>query len=750
MIQRRLIYDIATKIRRPETNIMRNHLATAWSKLKISPWYAMVLVAVGLAFVLELLVCNHYYFGFSADDYQRYEVNLPWQQHINRNAVIVAPENAALTLNSLNFHVSNVYVETWAPNPHKVAARIVMTDNYQSYAPYPVTKFELVPGGTQQARLIRVWDKGIAQTLTLAFDPQDIAGGIAITKLVLNEQPSLEFSWIRWALMSLVLSAALLTLRFRFYQERYDASKRLHRALNYGVLALVVLMSLVIFHVTNPRNTQPFGFDFLGPGVMILTDNSHSLLRPMPTNEEELANSDAYVQLLDAFLKGQLHLDFTPDPRLDQLTNVYDQSERAQYPDLRYLYDRPYYQGKIYVAFGIAPLFMIYAPIYFLTGMAPSLALAALIGALLDLVAVFAAMNLLVKYFELKPNALLFYLSELASLCALHIFSMQVYPSHYLMVYFTLIFWVAIIVSCVAALYHDQLSPRKAHVLWSLVGLGVVMVVISRPQVLLLVLAFTAPFCWGYLRAHLEHKRALIINAICALVPVSLGAVLVMFYNYARFDSIFEFGYNYQISGRDVRGEGLSFSFDIIKSWWWYFIVEPLNYLKNFPFVSYPYLNNGDDGGYRYVVNRVSVLAVPYFWALLLLVRHCISTKRLAPELSLPERFAVHQNWALFLGVAAMLLVSYVVYIKFGIGFRYQVDMLSVLVFVAFLLIVEHLHYSANKFQQIIYCVALYCLVKTIAIGFCLPFSNFEETLSAMNPDVYVGLKEIFDPLGFK
>lgn len=147
-----------------------------------------------------------------------------------------------------------------------------------------------------------------------------------------------------------------------------------------------------------------------------------------------------------------------------------------------------------------------------------------------------------------------------------------------------------------------------------------------------------------------------------------------MWYNYARFDSIFEFGYNYQVTGRDVRGEELSFSFDIIKSWWWYFIVEPLNYLKNFPFVSYPYLNNGDDGGYRYVVNRVSVLAVPYFWAFLLLVRHCISTKRLAPELSLPERFAVHQNWGLFLGVAAMLLVSYVVYIKFGIGLRYQVD----------------------------------------------------------------------------
>ena len=155
---------------------MKDQLTRAVQRVTALPWYTMVLMAVGLAFVLELLVCNHYYFGFSADDYQRHEVNLPWQQHINRNALIVAPENAALTLNSLNFHVSNVYVETWAPNKHKVAARIVMTDNYQSYSPYPVTKFELVPGGSQQARLVRVWDKGVAQTLTLAFDPQDIAG----------------------------------------------------------------------------------------------------------------------------------------------------------------------------------------------------------------------------------------------------------------------------------------------------------------------------------------------------------------------------------------------------------------------------------------------------------------------------------------------------------------------------------------------------------------------------------------------
>ena len=505
-------------------------------------WYATVICALIVALLVELFVFNSYYFTFSSSTYQRYEVTVPWQQHLNRNAVVVSPEHASLTVNGFNLHISNVYVETWSPVKHKVTARLALTDNYQQYYPYPVTKFEIVPGGSQNAHLIKVWDKGIAQSLVLSFEPKDIAGGIAITKLVINESPSLNFSLIRFILLGVVLSALSLTLRFKFYQVTYDPQSKLHQGLNYCCLAVVLLMSTVVFYLNNPYNTQPFGFDFHGEGVMILTDANHTMLRAMPNTEEELANSDAMVQILDSFRRGQFHLEFTPDPRLAHMANPYDQSERAQYKDLYYLYDRPYYQGKQYVAFGIAPVLMIYAPIYLLTGMVPSLALAAFIGTILCVIAVHTAFNVIMRSFQLRPNAIIFYLAQIAGIFSLQLFSLQVYPSHYLMVYFTAIFWVAVMIMCTLTLYYDQCGSMKKNMLLVAFGLGVVMVVLSRPLILLLVLAFTAPFLLGYIKAHLTQRTVLIKSALCAFVPISLGATFTMWYNYARFDSIFEFG----------------------------------------------------------------------------------------------------------------------------------------------------------------------------------------------------------------
>lgn len=730
---------------------MKDKVTKLVSTLQNLSWYATIILAIVVALIVELFIFNSYYFTFSTSDYQRYEVEVPWQEHLNRKAVVVSPEHASLTVNGFNLHISNVYVETWSPVKRKVAARLALTDNYQQYYPYPVTKFELVPGGEQSTHLIKVWDKGIAQSLVLSFDSKDIAGGIAITKLVINENPSLNFSLIRFILLCSVLSALFLTLRFKFYQFDYDPQSKLHRSLNYCCLAVVLLMSTVVFYLNNPYNTQPFGFDFHGEGVMILTDANHSMLRAMPNTEAELANSDAMVQILDSFRRGQFHLEFTPDARLAHMANPYDQSERAQYKDLYYLYDRPYYQGKQYVAFGIAPVLMIYAPIYLLTGMAPSLALAAFIGTILCVIAVHATFNVIVRSLQLRPNALIFYLAQIAGIFSLQLFSLQVYPSHYLMVYFTAIFWVAVMIMCALTIYHDQCSTMKKNLLLIAFGLGVVMVVLSRPLILLLVLAFSAPFLLGYIKAHLTQRVELLKSALCAVVPISLGAAFTMWYNYARFDSIFEFGYNYQISARDVRGEGIEFSFSILKSWFWYYIVEPLNYLKNFPFVEYPSLNNGDDGGYRYVVNRISLFAIPYYLSLLLFIRHIVANHKLAPELSIAETLVKRHNWSTGLALACAALVGYVIYIKFGIGFRYQSDLLSVLVYVAFILIALHINYSnSNKYQLMFYCMAVYVLCSSILIGFGLTFCDFEGSFSALNPDAYVAMKQIFDPFGFK
>ena len=114
------------------------------------------------------------------------------------------------------------------------------------------------------------------------------------------------------------------------------------------------------------------------------------------------------------------------------------------------------------------------------------------------------------------------------------------------------------------------------------------------------------------------------------------------------------------------------------------------------------------------------------------------------------ENFLKRFNWSTFLVLALVLVLSYVVYIKFGIGYRYQTDNLSVLLFLTFMLLLMHVKYEQSKGAIVIYWVSVFLLLKTIAICFLLTFSNFEGSFAAMNPDAYVSMQRIFDPLGFK
>ena len=78
-----------------------------------------------------------------------------------------------------------------------------------------------------------------------------------------------------------------------------------------------------------------------------------------------ISSYDPYIQQFDAFMKGQLHLDWQPDEKLLVLENPYDISARQ---DIDYLWDRAFYNGKYYSYFGITPIVTIIYPFYFISG----------------------------------------------------------------------------------------------------------------------------------------------------------------------------------------------------------------------------------------------------------------------------------------------------------------------------------------------------------------------------------------------
>lgn len=725
-------------------------------RLMTLPCFVYLLIALAAALVIELFVFNSSFFSFDADSHPRREISLPFNQALGKNAAVLDQEHTALSVSDLNLPAATVYIEAYQTYKRLVKARLSIADASHQNLLVPVTELKLVPGGEHNSALGRIWERGNLTALQISFSPEDLRGGLAVTRLIINEPPALNFSLLRTLVMTLGLGGLLLILRLKLYKLTFNPDNWRHRAANYAVLSAALGMSIFVFALNNPRVTEPFGFDYLGEGVMVVTDSRHELLKDLPQTPEEFANCDAHVQQLDAFLKGQLNFDFPTDPRLLQISNVYDQSIRGQIPDLYYLYDRCFYHGKYYSYFGLAPIITIYAPIYLLTGKVPSLALAAFIASIYAVLALFAAFNCLRRSFKLKPNLLTYLTAELGGIFALIIYSMQMWPNHYMMVCVTSIASLAAAAACACLLTVKGISLLKQRLLLTGLGLAVVMVVMSRPLNLVYALLFTGPLLFFYIRSQLDElktaqhsgRTCLLKSLACAAVPLGIGAVFEMWYNYTRFDSIFEFGVNYMITGQDPHADSLAWSWPVFKNAVYFFIFEPLTYLKDFPFVQLSADNYTNLGNYRYVVHRISLFAMPIFWGICLYPLWCGSKNKL----NLPpaeKRLWDMQRLSFGLVLLALPVMVYLCYCAAGVQYRYLSDHSTVTVLIAFVLVISSTQQAPSREGAPYYLLTMFLLVKTIVIGFLLPISDSDGKFAPLNPDAFAGLARLFDPLAF-
>ena len=145
------------------------------------------------------------------------------------------------------------------------------------------------------------------------------------------------------------------------HREEFNWDSRLQRAVFAFAMALLIL------------------FSFFLCTVSIEKEWLHEY--PLKGSVDDYG---CYPQMFDAFQKGQLNIDTDYDLSiLEKLENPYDTAERREATGEKYgvIWDRAFYDGKLYSYFGIAPVIFLYYPAYFLTGHVLSDALAAAVGA---------------------------------------------------------------------------------------------------------------------------------------------------------------------------------------------------------------------------------------------------------------------------------------------------------------------------------------------------------------------------------
>lgn len=402
---------------------------------------------------------------------------------------------------------------------------------------------------------------------------------ITIRGIRVLSKPVYAFSDIRFFIL-LSFALILIAIRvYRFYEVTYDSRKNSH------IIAVSAMMLLVIFT----------GYFFTVPN-QIVRDYS----------PETDYSDDPYAETLKALMKGNTYLDVKADPELETLDNVYDDSERAE-AGVDFLWDYTYYKGHYYCYFGVAPVITFYYPYCKVTGCVPTQAMANNFFMIMGLMFMCLTILAAVKLLKLKPNLLLLLLLMPTAAATVGIWFTGNCIDRYTLPSVTGLCYIMLCLSAGMTALNTK-NKKLKPLLLLISGTALALCVASRPTISLCA-AVLVPYFWRVLLDKKEKLPWRLSLAASFVVPLIIGAVLIMKYNAARFDSPFQFGAIYQLTVSNAGANKLSLARipDAIV----HYFIHPPRLRTSFPFIETApvYLDNYT--AYTYISSGCGILMFP-------------------------------------------------------------------------------------------------------------------------------------------
>lgn len=267
-----------------------------------------------------------------------------------------------------------------------------------------------------------------------------------------------------------------------------------------------------------------------------------------------------YHQLAVSLSQGKVSIDAGNEnmrAALDAMENPYDSRLRMQtVPDVGNVWDTCYYQGEFYVYFGIVPVLLFYLPCYLLFQTAFPTWLGVFIASVGVLGGFFYLVNQIRrKWFPESPYMYCLLLSVIGG-NSLNMFCALLHADFYylpiLMALCFVLWGIGLILSAA-----ESWNQGK-HVKWKIAAGSLCMALTAgcRPQFLVgsvLIIPVLWPLFWK------DRKSRETLSRLMALVlPYIIVAAGLMFYNYIRFGSVFDFGANYNLTTNDMTRRGMN------------------------------------------------------------------------------------------------------------------------------------------------------------------------------------------------
>ena len=293
--------------------------------------------------------------------------------------------------------------------------------------------------------------------------------------------------------------------------------------------------------------------------------------------------------LVDAILEGKVSIGIEPSEELKNLENPYDPNQRVE---VEHSFDTAYYNGQYYVYFGIVPAILIFVPFKLLTGFYLPTNIGTFLFVCLSMVAsTILIIQIYKRWFKKIPFNLLFLFIIAGLISGLYVWNtwrMWIYELALMSGYF----FVQLGLICMFKATNDKEKVNLKYLFFTCLSMA--LAVGCRPT-LVLASALLLPFLYKIVKQAYKDK-SLKKTLLFIIVPYMIVAIPLMIYNYARFESVFEFGAKYQLTIVDVTN--LSERYKDIPKGMYQYLLEPPHLKEEYPYIYTDYSTEGHTANY--------------------------------------------------------------------------------------------------------------------------------------------------------
>ncbi len=490
--------------------------------------------------------------------------------------VVTDDKEKSFEILNINKEIDNIYIDianvkTKSYQNKKTVVKLSATDEANALY-YDLPERDIVRD-VEKSKYISLNLSGESEKLKVKINAGE-NNRFVIESMKINAKYPMFFSFARLAVVFLIMLAVYIVRPNSPFYSHILNLKSKKQKLVLGIIIATHIFGFIGVSLCNPN--------------FVFTKYEHHL---------------QYQRLTDAILDGHVYLDQEPSEALKSMENPYDNELRKQVlkeAGEKFLWDRAYYNGKYYVYFGIVPVLTFYLPFKALTGFDFPTFAGIVITACIMIFSVLGLVSQIIKRWFKNVPFITYVLLSFFFIDSCGIMYILKRPDFYslpiiMAIMFSisgLYFWLSSFKYTKTENDNDEVvgmiskTKFKGFINWRLCAGSLCMALVAgcRPQILMGSFLAIPLFYNIVFKERMLFSKKSIKSTLAFVLPYVIIAAGVMYYNYIRFDSVFDFGANYNLTTNDMTSRGIVLGRTTLGIFTYLF--QPPAYSPRFPFIS--------------------------------------------------------------------------------------------------------------------------------------------------------------------